>query len=264
VPSGPTLLREPRRSSPRPTPGGRRPQPGPPPVALAADANEPSLAGAMAVAVVTLVVLFLIGGLVAVVITAAVSHPSGADQVVFTESAPYSPAADQATVPAAKVSVPAPAANAPAPRGNWTAARGDQIAYRALQWLGWPYSFDAGNANGPSFGHAVDADSRNDGNVYGFDCSGLVMYALGPWRGLDHSAAAQYTETGSFHPMLADLQPGDLVFWSKDGTVNGIGHVAVYVGSGEVVEAPQSGDVIKVMPLNEVEPGKLGLTRPLT
>ena len=223
------------------------------------------MAGAVAVAVVTLIVLFMIGGLVAIVVTAAVSHPAGGEQVVFTESAPYSPAAaDAATVPGAKVSVLAPAANAPAPRGNWTAARGDQIAYRALQWLGWPYSFDGGNADGPTFGHAVDADSRNDGHVYGFDCSGLVMYALGPWRGLDHSAAAQYTEAGSFHPMLADLQPGDLVFWSKDGTVNGIGHVAVYVGSGEVVEAPQSGDVIKVMPLNEVEPGKLGLTRPLT
>jgi peptidoglycan DL-endopeptidase RipA len=159
----------------------------------------------------------------------------------------------------------APAAQAvPLPMGNWTVQRGVQIARRAVQWTNWPYSFGAGGTSGPSYGIPIDRDSRNDDKVYGFDCSGLTMYALAPWLHLDHDAASQYTEVGSFHPAIDSLQLGDLVFWSKDGTIEGIGHVAVYVGDGKVVQAPHSGDVIRVTPIYEVESGTMGATRPLT
>lgn len=172
---------------------------------------------------------------------------------------------------------PAPATYQPAPQaaavaqtapqlriGNWTPQRGAHIARRALKWLNLPYSFGAGGPDGPSYGVAVDHDSRNDGHVYGFDCSGLTMYALAPWLRLDHDAAAQYTEAGSFHPAMDSLWPGDLIFWSSDGTIQGIGHVAIYLGDGYVVQAPHSGDVIRVTPINEVEAGTMGATRPLT
>jgi cell wall-associated NlpC family hydrolase len=148
--------------------------------------------------------------------------------------------------------------------GNWTPQRGIAIARRALKWLNTPYSWAAGGVDGPSYGQAVDRDSRNDNTVYGFDCSGLTMYALGPWRALSHDAAAQYTEVGTFHPALNYLEPGDLVFWSKDGTVGGIGHVAIYVGNGQVVQAPHSGDVVRVTPIYDVESGTMGATRPLS
>lgn len=148
--------------------------------------------------------------------------------------------------------------------GKWTPQRGLQIARRAYKWLNWPYAWAGGGADGPSYGMAVDHDSRNDNEVNGFDCSGLTMYALAPWEQLSHDAAAQYTEVGKFHPALDYLEPGDLVFWSKDGTINGIGHVAVYIGNGYVVQAPHSGDVIRVTPIYEVEAGKMGATRPLT
>jgi cell wall-associated NlpC family hydrolase len=148
--------------------------------------------------------------------------------------------------------------------GNWTPQRGVRIARRALRWLDVPYSFGAGGEDGPSYGVAIDHDSRNDDHVYGFDCSGLTMYALAPWQHLDHNAAAQYTEAGSYHPAITALQPGDLVFWSADGTVQGIGHVAVYIGDGRVVQAPHSGDVIRVTPIYDVESGTMGATRPLT
>jgi hypothetical protein len=262
VPSGPVLIGEPRPSSGQAAPGDPRPRPAPGPGPTGGAAGEAvehpsgSLA-ALAGAVLTVVVLLIVGALVVIVVAAAISHPSSGEDVVLTTSAPYRPGVREVAAPVAGVPVPAP-------MGDWTAARGQVIARRALQWLNWPYSFDAGNANGPTYGQAVDVASRNDGHVYGFDCSGLVIYALAPWHSVDHSAAAQYTEAGSFHPMLADLQPGDLVFWSKDGTINGIGHVAIYVGNGNVVEAPQSGERIKVVPLDQVEPGKLGLTRPLT
>jgi cell wall-associated NlpC family hydrolase len=187
---------------------------------------------------------------------AAVDHAADRPPVEMIRAVPatYQPVAQ--TVPVAQ--------SVPTRMGQWTPQRGVLIARRALRWLNWPYSFAAGGPAGPSYGHAVDRDSRNDGKVYGFDCSGLVMYALAGWRSVDHSAAAQYTEAGSFHPSMNTLQPGDLVFWSKDGTVNGIGHVAVYIGNAEVVQAPHSGDVVRVTPIYEVESGTMGATRPLT
>lgn len=153
---------------------------------------------------------------------------------------------------------------APPVGGRWTPAIGQRIANRALKWLGWPYTFDGGNAHGPTYGKAVDYDSRNDASVYGFDCSGLSLDALAPWMSLDHSAATQYTQAGSVHPTAADLQPGDLVFWSGDGTIAGIGHEAIYIGGGDVVQAPHSGAYIEITALNAVESGYYGATRPLT
>jgi len=148
--------------------------------------------------------------------------------------------------------------------GRWTAAAGQTAVNRAMKYLGWPYSFAAGNSSGPTYGIAVDFDSRNDGGVYGFDCSGLTIYAWAPYLGMDHYAATQYTQVGSFHPSVDQLMPGDLVFWSGDGTIAGIGHVALYIGGGNVIQAPFSGSVIQITPLGEVESGYYGATRPLT
>jgi cell wall-associated NlpC family hydrolase len=148
--------------------------------------------------------------------------------------------------------------------GGWTAAIGQAIANRALQWLGWPYTWDGGNADGPTYGKAVDHDSRNDASVYGFDCSGLSLFAVAPWMSLDHFSATQYAQAGSLHPSIAQLQPGDLVFWSDNGSVAGISHDAIYIGGGDVVQAPHSGAYIEITPLNQVESGYYGATRPLT
>jgi cell wall-associated NlpC family hydrolase len=47
-----------------------------------------------------------------------------------------------------------------------------------------------------------------------------------------------------------DLRPGDLVFWGSDPSdPDTINHVAIYVGNGRVVQAPQSGDVVKDTPM---------------
>jgi len=148
--------------------------------------------------------------------------------------------------------------------GHWTAEMGQSVANRALQWLGTPYAWNGGNVAGPTRGVAVDYDSRNDGNIIGFDCSGLVLYAWGPYLRLPHLAASQYLKAGSLHPAATDLLPGDLVFWSSSGGASGISHVAIYIGNGNVVQAPASGDVVKVSPLNGVESGYFGATRPLT
>jgi cell wall-associated NlpC family hydrolase len=41
---------------------------------------------------------------------------------------------------------------------------------------------------------------------------------------------------------LADIQPGDLLFYGPDGSE----HVAMYVGGGEMIEAPETGQVVHV------------------
>ncbi len=75
-----------------------------------------------------------------------------------------------------------------------------------------------------------------------FDCSGLVMYCYAQ-IGIDlpHSSYMQI-DCG---PRVAyeDLQPGDLVFF------HGYGHVGMYVGDGQYIHAPRTGDVVRVADL---------------
>ncbi|MDT4938673.1 MAG: peptidoglycan DL-endopeptidase RipA, partial [Pseudonocardiales bacterium] len=211
---------------------------------------------AAAVAVVVLGIAALGWGAVAAVASAHRNADLAHTQtMVRYVPATYRPAPAPGTAPAAEL----------APMGNWTPERGREIAQRALSWLNWPYSFGGGGPDGPSYGVPVDHDSRNDNKVNGFDCSGLTLYALAPFTtSLKHDAAAQYREVGSWHPALNSLQVGDLIFWSHDGTIDGIGHVAVYIGNGDVVQAPHSGDVVRITPIYQVESGDMGATRPLT
>jgi cell wall-associated NlpC family hydrolase len=77
----------------------------------------------------------------------------------------------------------------------------------------------------------------------GFDCSGLVMYVYAQLGvQLPHFAAAQYG-LGQSVP-VDQLQPGDLVFF------DGLDHVGIYIGGGQMVHAPQTGDVVKITPLS--------------
>ncbi|WP_042385551.1 C40 family peptidase [Streptacidiphilus melanogenes] len=81
-----------------------------------------------------------------------------------------------------------------------------------------------------------------------YDCSGLTMRA---WQRagveLPHYAADQYAQS---HPeTYRQLQPGDLVFWSHDGSPQGIFHVALFTGDDTIIEAPHTGDVVKTASL---------------
>ncbi|MCU1655844.1 MAG: Cell wall-associated hydrolase, NlpC family [Pseudonocardiales bacterium] len=152
---------------------------------------------------------------------------------------------------------------APPPSGgSWSGPRGQTAASRALQWLGATYIWAGGNASGPTDGGCSDPIAPC--GTVGFDCSGLVLYAWGPYLGMSHLASAQFTEAGSYHPPAGAFQPGDLLFWSGDGTIGGIHHVAIYIGGGNVVQAPQSGDIVRITPWDQVESDYFGATRPLT
>ena len=75
-----------------------------------------------------------------------------------------------------------------------------------------------------------------------WDCSGLTMKAwLSVGERLPRTAQSQYDATT--HIAIADLRPGDLVFYGK--TSSGIYHVGMYVGNGTMIHAPRTGDVVK-------------------
>jgi cell wall-associated NlpC family hydrolase len=143
----------------------------------------------------------------------------------------------------------------PPATGGWSAAKGQAAVAAAERWLGTPYAWSGGTPSGPSYGTPPDE------GVLGFDCSGLALYS---WAqegvGLPHYSGYQYN-SGS-HPSMSSLLPGDLLFWSYDGTPSTIHHVAIYIGNNQVIEAPESGDVIKIVPV--WYDGLVGATRPGT
>ena len=76
-----------------------------------------------------------------------------------------------------------------------------------------------------------------------FDCSGLVMWAFAQEGiSLPHYTGAQWNS--GMHVARNDLEPGDLVFFGAD-----ISHVGIYVGDGLMVDAPNTGSVVRVEPL---------------
>jgi cell wall-associated NlpC family hydrolase len=112
-------------------------------------------------------------------------------------------------------------ATTPIPSGDGNAAA---VAV-AMQQLGTPYVWGGG---GPG----------------GFDCSGLASYAYSRiGKSVPHYTGAIWNQ----FPKVSngDLQAGDMVFF------NGGGHMGLYIGGGQYVHAPQTGDVVKVSNLGE-------------
>jgi cell wall-associated NlpC family hydrolase len=149
--------------------------------------------------------------------------------------------------------------------GSWTPALGQAAVAYAEKWIGQAYAWAGGNNSGPTYGvNSPGTDGWNDSKVYGFDCSGLVKYAWYQAAGLSmaHYAATQYS-SGSIHPSNSSLTPGDLVFYSSNRTVAGIHHVAMYIGNGQMIEAPNSGSTVHISPMR-FGSEYYGATRPLT
>jgi peptidoglycan DL-endopeptidase CwlO len=78
-----------------------------------------------------------------------------------------------------------------------------------------------------------------------WDCSGLTQGAWGSaGKYLSHYSVAQYYETSRVS--YGQLRPGDLIFWSSNGTPGGIFHVAMYIGNDQMVHAPRTGVPVKI------------------
>ncbi|WP_216897865.1 C40 family peptidase [Nocardia alni] len=81
-----------------------------------------------------------------------------------------------------------------------------------------------------------------------FDCSGLTQYAAAAAGvHIPRTAAEQYQELQKVNP--ANIQPGDLIFPDAEFNNGDPGHVMMYIGNGECVEAPHTGEDVKVIPL---------------
>jgi cell wall-associated NlpC family hydrolase len=115
---------------------------------------------------------------------------------------------------------------------------------RALSQLGVPYAWGGGNAHGPTRGirDGGVADAHGDYAKVGFDCSGLMIYAFaGVGIRLPHYSG--YQATSGRRVPLAQMAPGDMLFWARGGRIH---HVALYIGNGQMVEAPYSGSRVRI------------------
>ena len=91
-----------------------------------------------------------------------------------------------------------------------------------MQYLGTPYVWGGASPSG-------------------FDCSGFVMYVFAQVGiSLPHYTVAQCDYPDSVSVPRNELQPGDLVFFA------GLGHVGIYVGNGQFIHAPHTGDVVRI------------------
>ncbi len=148
---------------------------------------------------------------------AAQQAAANAARVAASDAATAAPAAATATDVAAVTSEDV---IAPAPPSQYGGVVGI-----AMQYLGVPYVW---GGSGPG----------------GFDCSGLVSYVYAQVGvSLPHHAASIYNYGTPV--AYSDLQPGDLVFFS------GLGHMGIYIGGGQFIHAPHTGDVVKISSVAE-------------
>lgn len=141
-------------------------------------------------------------------------------------SAPQAPALPQQQE--AVQAVPAPA---PAPVAAPSAAAGGAVDF-AMQFVGSQYVW---GGSSPA----------------GFDCSGFTKYVYQQYGlSLPHSAEAQYsTRYGTVVSSVSELQPGDIVFFVNTYK-QGISHVGIYIGNGDVVQAMSPGLGVGVASIN--------------
>jgi cell wall-associated NlpC family hydrolase len=112
---------------------------------------------------------------------------------------------------------------------------GEQAVAIAEQYIGVPYVYGGASPSG-------------------FDCSGLTMYVYAQLGvSLPHNAAAQYESLP--HISESQLEPGDLVFFF------GLGHVAMYVGGGTIIQAPHTGSDVSYASLASMQSGYVGAAR---
>ena len=109
---------------------------------------------------------------------------------------------------------------------SYSGGGADTAIATAKSYLGVPYVW-----GGESYG--------------GVDCSGLTMLA---WESagvdLPHLSRAQYSY--GTHVPIGSMEAGDLIFWSSNGTQSGIYHVAIYLGGGQMIEAPTFGVPVRI------------------
>ncbi|MSD84407.1 hypothetical protein GKC32_08275 [Lactobacillus curvatus] len=107
----------------------------------------------------------------------------------------------------------------------------NKIVQEAIKYLGVPYVWGGTTPKG-------------------FDCSGLVQYVYAK-NGIKLPRVSQdQSKLGKDVP-LNELQPNDLLFWGGVGTAH---HVAIYIGDGYFIQAPQPGDKVRITKIADYKP----------
>lgn len=136
-----------------------------------------------------------------------------------TKPAPVETPAAQ-TTPAENTPAPTPTPTAPAT----TTGNVQAVINLAMAQIGKPYVW---GAHGPS----------------SFDCSGLMDYVFRNAAGKSIGGWTVPQESAGYAVSLSNLQPGDLLFWGSQGSSY---HVALYIGGGQYIHAPQPGENVKI------------------
>jgi cell wall-associated NlpC family hydrolase len=114
----------------------------------------------------------------------------------------------------------------------------EYVIKRAMSQMGVPYSWGGGTATGP--GRGIDSGA----GTVGFDCSGLILYAFaGVGIKLPHYSGSQYN-MGRKIPS-SQMRRGDVIFYGPGGSQ----HVTLYLGQGQMLEAPYTGSNVKISPV---------------
>lgn len=114
----------------------------------------------------------------------------------------------------------------------------EYVIRRGMSQIGVPYSWGGGTAAGP--GKGIDSGS----GTTGFDCSGLILYSFaGVGIKLPHYSGSQYN-LGRKIPS-SQMRRGDVIFYGPGGSQ----HVTLYLGQGQMLEAPDVGLKVRVAPV---------------
>lgn len=114
----------------------------------------------------------------------------------------------------------------------------EKVIQRGGSQIGVPFSWGGGSVYGPTRG--ID----NDAGVVGYDCSGFTMFSYAAVGvKLPKYSGDQYN-AGMKVP-TAQAKRGDLLFWGPGGSQ----HVTIYLGNGQMLEAPNSGATVRIAPV---------------
>ena len=117
-----------------------------------------------------------------------------------------------------------------------------------------PYAWGGGTLDDTGYGLKGDnavADRMGDYNKKGFDCSGLTRYMIYQVYGVEIPRVSQEQYSAGIPVSASEARPGDLFFPTDAGRPPG--HVQLYVGGDQVIEAPSSGQFVK---FSGLEPGE--------
>ncbi len=140
-----------------------------------------------------------------------------------------------------------------------------QVGWASAQYISTSGSGSGGDSTNPDGGGSVDTNKAQAivntakaqlGKPYvwgaegpnSFDCSGLIYYVYGQ-NGINLPRTSREQANVGTTISQSQLQPGDLIFSSTDGS-GGVSHVGIYIGNGQMIHAPQAGDVVKVTNAN--------------